>query len=125
MYCCLTNLYFIILSFILILSGKRGSNSWPAAWEAAALPTELLPQINKWKMKSEKYELPFLVSLLAIYANLYFMIFHFSFYHLFLFWADNETRTRDPRITNALLYQLSHIGKSDAKVVLFLNIEKK
>ena len=24
--------------------------------------------------------------------------------------ADNETRTRDPRITNALLYQLSHIG---------------
>ena len=26
--------------------------------------------------------------------------------------ADTGTRTRDPRITNALLYQLSHIGKN-------------
>ena len=26
-----------------VLSGKRGSNPRPAAWEAAALPTELLP----------------------------------------------------------------------------------
>lgn len=26
-----------------LLSGKRGSNPRPAAWEAAALPTELLP----------------------------------------------------------------------------------
>jgi hypothetical protein len=25
------------------MSGRRGSNSRPAAWEAAALPTELLP----------------------------------------------------------------------------------
>lgn len=25
-------------------SGKRGSNSRPPAWEASALPTELLPQ---------------------------------------------------------------------------------
>ena len=25
-------------------------------------------------------------------------------------WADSRTRTGDPRITNALLYQLSHIG---------------
>ena len=33
--------------------------------------------------------------------------------------ADNETRTRDPRITNALLYQLSHIGifKCRCKVI--------
>ena len=30
--------------------------------------------------------------------------------------ADNETRTRDPRITNALLYQLSHIGISFKRV---------
>lgn len=28
------------------MSGKRGSNSRPAAWEAAALPTELFPQYN-------------------------------------------------------------------------------
>ena len=45
--------------------------------------------------------------------------------------ADSRTRTGDPRITNALLYQLSHIGnisqisllffsKADAKVVNFI-----
>ena len=28
------------------LSGRRGSNPRPAAWEAAALPTELLPHIK-------------------------------------------------------------------------------
>ena len=38
--------------------------------------------------------------------------------------ADTRTRTGDPRITNALLYQLSHIGlcfllKCDAKVLFF------
>ena len=33
-----------------------------------------------------------------------------SYRNLFQYGADNETRTRDPRITNALLYQLSHIG---------------
>ena len=38
--------------------------------------------------------------------------------------ADTRTRTGDPRITNALLYQLSHIGfyyllKCDAKVSFF------
>ena len=27
-------------------SGKRGSNSRPSAWEADALPTELLPQVK-------------------------------------------------------------------------------
>ena len=27
------------------MSGKRGSNSRPSAWEADALPTELLPQV--------------------------------------------------------------------------------
>ena len=30
----------------LLLSGRRGSNSRPSAWEADALPTELLPQTN-------------------------------------------------------------------------------
>ena len=87
-------------------SGKRGSNSWPAAWEAAALPTELLPQTfkwKKWKVKNEKwkYWLPFLISLLAIYANLYFMIFHFSFYHLF------EPITRLELVTHALRMRCS------------------
>ena len=28
-----------------ILSGKRGSNSRPEAWEASTLPTELLPHV--------------------------------------------------------------------------------
>ena len=35
--------------------------------------------------------------------------------------ADSRTRTGDPRITNALLYQLSHIGRSPlagAKVLI-------
>lgn len=35
--------------------------------------------------------------------------------------ADNGTRTRDPFITNEMLYQLSHVGgiafKSNAKLV--------
>ncbi len=31
-------------------SGKRGSNSRPSAWEADALPTELLPQISMTKV---------------------------------------------------------------------------
>ena len=29
--------------YFLFLSGRRGSNPRPAAWKAAALPTELLP----------------------------------------------------------------------------------
>ena len=41
--------------------------------------------------------------------------------------ADSRTRTGDPRITNALLYQLSHIGsfsmnscsKAGAKIAIF------
>ena len=39
--------------------------------------------------------------------------------------ADTRTRTGDPRITNALLYQLSHIGLyriSDAKVIHFVEV---
>ncbi len=38
--------------------------------------------------------------------------------------ADSRTRTGDPRITNALLYQLSHIGKADAKVRFFFKMQK-
>ena len=49
--------------------------------------------------------------------------------------ADSRTRTGDPRITNALLYQLSHIGnisqisllffsKADAKVRNFFETTK-
>ena len=39
--------------------------------------------------------------------------------------ADDETRTRDPRITNALLYQLSHIGLfAGAKVVKIFELRK-
>ena len=33
------------------------------------------------------------------------------------FRADTGTRTRDLRITNALLYQLSHIGETFAKIL--------
>ena len=30
------------------MSGKRGSNSRPPAWEASALPTELLPHLSRY-----------------------------------------------------------------------------
>ena len=33
--------------------------------------------------------------------------------------AEDGTRTRDPRITNALLYQLSHIGENAAKLSIY------
>ena len=33
-------------SSCLLLSGKRGSNPRPSAWEADALPTELFPQLS-------------------------------------------------------------------------------
>ena len=33
--------------FAFLLSGKRGSNPRPLAWEANALPTELLPQVAR------------------------------------------------------------------------------
>ena len=42
--------------------------------------------------------------------------------------AEDGTRTRDPRITNALLYQLSHFGnicsKAGAKIAYFHYISK-
>ncbi|GEM_PF-2438252 len=36
------------------MSGKRGSNSRPPAWEANALPTELLPHFYQFKGSSFK-----------------------------------------------------------------------
>lgn len=42
----------LILEELKKMSGKRASNSRPAAWEAAALPTELLPQIYQTKIKA-------------------------------------------------------------------------
>ena len=41
--------------------------------------------------------------------------------------AEDGTRTRDPRITNALLYQLSHFGngsflKTGAKISILFDI---
>ncbi len=38
-----------------LLSGKRDSNSRPPAWEASALPTELLPQFHKTAAKVRKF----------------------------------------------------------------------
>ena len=78
-------------------SGKRGSNPRPPAWEASALPTELLPQQSDYTPRKCG--------------------------------ADTRTRTGDPRITNALLYQLSHIGlltfsECGAKVRLFFYYAK-
>ena len=42
----------------------------------------------------------------------------------FYFGADKGTRTPDPRITNALLYQLSHIGETECKDKLFFQIRE-
>ena len=41
---------------------------------------------------------------------------------LLLFRAESGTRTRDLRITNALLYQLSYFGEPDAKVIHFFEL---
>ena len=68
-------------------SGKRDSNSWPSAWEADALPTELLPQVwNKKDLLSSRSK-------------------------VLDFWAENETRTRDPNLGKVMLYQLSYFRK--------------
>ena len=74
----------------MFVSGKRGSNPRPPAWEASALPTELLPQQFDYILRKCG--------------------------------ADTRTRTGDPRITNALLYQLSHIGQN---IVVFLKRDAK
>ena len=102
---------FLIFPFsFLSLSGIRDSNPRPSAWEANALPTELIP-LGLWRKERARTH---------------------------LFWllrkgrADSRTRTGDPRITNALLYQLSHIGsllkiscsKAGAKIILFFGTAK-
>ena len=38
-----------------ILSGRRGSNPRPPAWEASALPTELLPRFGGAKVFTIAY----------------------------------------------------------------------
>ena len=73
----------------MILSGIRDSNPRPSAWEANALPTELIPQKLKRGLTCP-------------------LLFVRAFYPLM--GADTRTRTGDLRITNALLYQLSHVG---------------
>ena len=78
---------FMLLNKIVLscLSGKRDSNPRPSAWEANALPTELL-SLRRTKSQNRGPD------------------------SLSIERADSRTRTGDPRITNALLYQLSHIG---------------
>ena len=44
--CSTSELYWPIKVLIKKKSGRRGSNSRPAAWKAAALPAELLPLLN-------------------------------------------------------------------------------
>ena len=73
------------LIFLHFLSGIRDSNPRPSAWEANALPTELL-SLGRKRVRTECPD-------------------SFPIER-----ADSRTRTGDPRITNALLYQLSHIG---------------
>ncbi len=41
------------------MSGKRDSNPRPSAWEADALPTELLPQLFNEKSKLRKMHFQF------------------------------------------------------------------
>ncbi len=60
-----------ILSGLILLSGRRGSNSRPSAWKADALSTELLPQAfggQRWIRTTEGvsqqiYSLPHLATL--------------------------------------------------------------
>ena len=91
--------FWFSLIFSSLRSDKRDSNPRPSAWEANALPTELL-SLGRKRVRTECPD------------------------SLSIERADSRTRTGDPRITNALLYQLSHIGsfsmnscsKADAKI---------
>ncbi len=84
------NFFLSICNFFLFRSGIRDSNPRPSAWEANALPTELIPHDCCFEKERARTDIVLTQC----------------------FWkrADSRTRTGDPRITNALLYQLSHIG---------------
>ena len=66
--------------FTKLLSGKRGSNPRPSAWEADALPTELLPQcatklieiIVKQNTPDEVF-LPYAITVQDIFVSLSFV----------------------------------------------------
>ena len=90
-------------------SGRRVSNPLPAAWKAAALPNELLPQGLRpfrnlcgggWTRTTE-------LRRGQIYSLLQLPLCDSPRKK---FRADRRTRTADRLITNQLLYQLSYIG---------------
>ena len=97
-----------LLIRVLFWSGRRVSNPLPAAWKAAALPNELLPQGLRpfrnlcgggWTRTTE-------LRRGQIYSLLQLPLCDSPR----KFRADRRTRTADRLITNQLLYQLSYIG---------------
>ena len=87
-----------------LLSGKRDSNPRPSAWEADALPTELLPRdfdiskiinIHVPQTNVEKKFHPFVNKKREDQSLLFFC-------------GATRNRTGDTRIFSPLLYQLSY-----------------
>ena len=88
-------------------SGRRVSNPLPAAWKAAALPNELLPQVKTfpqslWGRVDSNHRTPKRTDLQSVAIAAMRLPQNLR--------ADRRTRTADRLITNQLLYQLSYIG---------------
>ena len=93
---------------LILLSGKRGSNSRPSAWKADALPTELLPHRVMWgeqdsnlrRHRQQIYSLPQLATLVSPQLL------------CFLFEPIEGFEPTTPRLQITCSGQLSYIGVS-------------
>ena len=91
---------------LILLSGKRGSNSRPSAWKADALPTELLPHRVMWgeqdsnlrRHRQQIYSLPQLATLVSPQLL------------CFLFEPIEGFEPTTPRLQITCSGQLSYIG---------------
>jgi hypothetical protein len=96
------------------MSGRQGSNLRPSAWQADALPTELLPH-NVFFNSTQK-DLTDLSSVLDLNQRRVVIIVcswlvsspSCLFGEHCLFGAEDETRTRNPLLGRQALYQLSY-----------------
>lgn len=66
------------------VSGKRGSNPRPSAWEADALPTELLPLVCKYKNTIFKQYLNLFYLVIIVISSGLRIILAFGFRFQFL-----------------------------------------
>ena len=95
---------------LILLSGKRGSNSRPSAWKADALPTELLPHRVMWgeqdsnlrRHRQQIYSLPQLATLVSPQLL------------CFLFEPIEGFEPTTPRLQITCSGQLSYIGAHES-----------